>query len=69
MQGERLLAILTEIRDQQKRQLENFERALATQDQALALQQRGKRLIWYMFGLPWLLAAVLAGLLFLDRLG
>ena len=67
MQGERLLDILTEIRDQQKRQLENFERALATQDQALALQRRGRRFFFHLFVLPWILVAVLCGLLLLER--
>ncbi len=68
MQGERLLDILTQIRDQQKRQIENFERALANHEQALVQQRRVKRYIISAFLLPWVLVAALSGLLFLDRL-
>ncbi len=68
MQGERLLGILTEIRDQQKQQLSNFERALADQQKALAQQRRMKGYIISAFLLPWILVVALSGLLFLERL-
>ncbi len=68
MQGERLLDILTEIRDQQKRQIVNFERALADHQQALAQQHRVKLYIISAFLLPWVLVAALCGLLFLERM-
>ncbi len=68
MQGARLLDLLTEIRDQQKQQLANFERAVVNHEAALAQQRRMKGYIIAAFLLPWLLAASLAGVLLIERL-
>ncbi len=68
MQGERLLDILTQIRDQQQQQLANFERALVNHEAALAQQRRMKGYIIAAFLLPWFLAASLGGVLLMERM-
>lgn len=55
MSTERLLTILEEIRDQQKRQITNFERALATQDEAMALHRRAKQIFFFLVFMPWVM--------------
>ncbi len=55
MSTDSLIPILEEIRDQQKRQIANFERALAAQDKAMDLQQRGRRTLMFVIFMPWLL--------------
>ncbi len=68
MQGERLLDILTQIRDQQQQQLANFERALANHEAALVQQRRMKGFVIVAFLLPWALAVCLGGVLLMERM-
>jgi hypothetical protein len=66
MPDERLLTILEEIRDQQKMQIANFERALATQDEAMALHRRAKQIFFFLVFMPWLLVAGLGIMLLIT---
>lgn len=66
MSTEALLSILEQIRDQQKEQLVNFERALETQNAAAELQRRGRKLLIALIVMPWVLAI---GLLFVFFFG
>jgi hypothetical protein len=59
MSSEALLSILEQIRDQQRQQLENFERALETQSAAAELQRRGRKTLIFLILMPWVLVAVL----------
>ncbi len=68
MQGEHLLEILTQIRDQQQQQIVNFEKALANHETALAQQRRMKGYLISVFLLPWVLVACLGGLLLMERM-
>lgn len=69
MSPERLIAILEEIRDQQKLQIANFERALGTQDEALLLQRQGRRVLWFLVAAPWAMMILLLGLFLLRSIG
>jgi hypothetical protein len=61
MASDQLISILTDIRDQQKRQIEEFERAIAEQQKYLELQKKGRQVFLFMVYAPWLsLALVLA---------
>jgi hypothetical protein len=51
-----LISILQQIRDQQKEQIVNYERALKTQEEAIALQRRGRRTLLFLIIMPWVLA-------------
>ena len=64
MSSEALLSILEQIRDQQKEQLVNFERALETQNAAAELQRRGRKLLIVLIVMPWVLAIGLLFILF-----
>jgi hypothetical protein len=66
MSSEALLSILQQIRDQQKEQLVNFERALETQNAAAELQRRGRKLLIALIVMPWVLAIGLLAILFLG---
>ena len=66
MSSEALLSILEQIRDQQKEQLVNFERALKTQNAAAELQRRGRKLLIVLIVMPWVLAIGLLAILFLG---
>jgi hypothetical protein len=57
--SEALVSILEQIRDQQKQQLVNFERALETQNAAAELQRRGRKMLIFLIVMPWVLVAVL----------
>ncbi len=59
MAAESLIAILEQIRDQQKQQLMNFERALKVQTAAADLNRRFGKLWLAAILIPWLLVAVL----------
>lgn len=59
MATESLIAILEQIRDQQKQQLMNFERALEIQTAAADLTRRSRKLGMVTILMPWVLAAVL----------
>src|SRR5262245_38032693 len=48
-----LVNLLTEIRDQQKQQIENFERAVDGQNQYLDLQRKGRRMFQFLVYAPW----------------
>ena len=56
MSSETLLSVLEQIRDQQREQLVNFERALETQSAAAELQRRGRKLLIVLIVMPWVLA-------------
>jgi hypothetical protein len=69
MSAERLVNILTEIRDQQKRQVENFERALQGHQEYMSVQQKGRQLFAFLVYAPWVaLAAVMAYFVFTSQL-
>jgi hypothetical protein len=53
MSGERLVTLLTEIRDQQKRQVSNFEQAIEAQNKYLELQRKGRQTFLFMIYAPW----------------
>lgn len=59
MSSEALVSILEQIRDQQKQQLVNFERALETQNAAAELRRRGRKMLIFLIVMPWVLVAVL----------
>jgi hypothetical protein len=64
--AERLITILEEIRDQQKQQIANYERVMSLQDEAMALQRRGRRTLLFLIIMPW---AFLVTLLIIQLLG
>ncbi len=68
MSTETLITILEEIRDQQKQQISNFERALQAQDEAIALQRRGRRMLVFLIFTPWVLVVVLLAVVLLRPL-
>lgn len=53
MSGDRLIALLTEIRDQQRQQIANFEAALRTQAEMTRIQQRGRSAFLFLVYAPW----------------
>jgi len=53
MSAQHLITILTEIRDQQKQQIVNFERALQSQEDFVALQKKGRKALQFMIFAPW----------------
>ncbi len=57
--NDKLIPLLEEIRDQQKRQIENFERALVTQTEAMALHKKGRKVWMSLIIAPWALIGVL----------
>jgi len=61
-----LISILQQIRDQQKEQIVNYERALKTQEEAIALQHRGRRTLLFLIIMPWVLALSLLILTLLN---
>jgi hypothetical protein len=64
--SEPLISILEEIRDQQRQQLVNFERALEYQSTAAELQRRGRKMLTFLIVTPWVLVAVLLGMMLLG---
>ena len=68
MSTERLISLLEEIRDQQRHQIANYERALQTQDEAMALQRRGRRTLMMLVLTPWLVLFALLLILLLHAL-
>lgn len=66
MSTESMISILQQIRDQQKTQLANFERAMETQAAATEIQRRGQRTLLALIVMPWLLVIALGVLLFLE---
>jgi len=60
MAGREILNVLTEIRDQQRRQVENFESAIRAQEQALAIQNRTRKTLQFLIFAPWALVAAMA---------
>lgn len=65
MATDRLVNLLTDIRDHQLRQAENFERAIAEQKEYLALQRRSRHTFQFLVYAPWGLVAVLGLVLWL----
>jgi len=63
LSADRLITIVTEIRDQQKQQIANYERAMHVHDEALALQRRSRGLFIFLVFMPWALVALLLALL------
>jgi hypothetical protein len=63
---EKLIPLLEEIRDQQKQQIANYERALSVQDEAMELQRRGRRTLLALMILPWVLVLCLLIIIFLE---
>jgi hypothetical protein len=59
MSGESIVPILEEIRDQQKIQIANFQRALAQQDEAMALQRRARHIFLFLTFMPWVAMVVM----------
>lgn len=57
--NDKLIVLLEEIRDQQKRQIANFERALGTQQEAMTLQHKTRRVLAVMIIAPWAVLGVL----------
>ena len=57
MSAERLVDLLTEIRDQQKRQIDNFERAVASQAEFVELQRKGRPMFRFLVYAPWAMLA------------
>jgi hypothetical protein len=51
--SDQLISILTEIRDQQKQQIVNFERAVQSQADFVALQKKGRKTLTFMIFAPW----------------
>ena len=51
--SEDLVHLLTEIRDQQKRQLENFEQAVQSQNEYYELQRKGRSTFNFLVYAPW----------------
>ncbi len=59
MSTDKLITILEEIRDHQKQQIANYERALAAQNESIDLQRRGRRMLMFLIFMPWVLVVVL----------
>lgn len=59
MPSEDLVTILEQIRDQQKQQLVNYEKAMESQTTAIELQKRWRKLMVFLVGAPWVLVVVL----------
>lgn len=59
MSTDKIIEILTEIRDQQRQQVENFQAAIQSQEQAVALQNRARKMFQFLVIAPWLLVVVL----------
>jgi hypothetical protein len=59
MSSERLIGLLSEIRDQQKQQIQNFERALDAQAEYAELQRKGRRIFLFLVYAPWAALAIL----------
>ncbi|MFO0838852.1 MAG: hypothetical protein U1D55_10020 [Phycisphaerae bacterium] len=55
MSADRLIQILTEIRDQQRQQVANFEQAIQIQQEHADLQRKGRQTFLFMVYAPWLL--------------
>ena len=66
MSTERLITVLEEIRDQQKQQIANYERALGMQDESMALQRRWRRTFLALIIMPWVLVLSLLIIIFLP---
>ena len=66
MSTERLITVLEEIRDQQKQQIADYERALGMQDEAMALQRRWRRVFLGLVIMPWVLVLSLLVIIFLP---
>jgi hypothetical protein len=66
MSTERLLDVLTEIRDQQKRQIENFERAIERQSDSLELQRKSRQTFQFLVYAPWVALALMCVYLFVS---
>ncbi|MFN0138198.1 MAG: hypothetical protein ACKVS9_19000 [Phycisphaerae bacterium] len=62
MTADRLLNVLTEIRDQQRKQVENFEAALRAQDEYNRIQTKSRKMFAFLVYAPWIaLVCVLGG--------
>jgi len=59
MSDQPLIGILTEIRDHQRQQIDNFEKALAAQEEWTALQKKSRKVMTFMIFAPWLAMGVL----------
>ena len=68
MSTERLITVLEEIRDQQKQQIADYERALGMQDEAMALQKHWRRVFIGLVIMPWVLVLSLLLIIFLPEL-
>jgi hypothetical protein len=66
MSTERLITVLEEIRDQQKQQIADYERALNMQDEAMVLQKRWRRVFLALIIMPWVLVLSLLLIIFLP---
>jgi hypothetical protein len=66
MSTERLITVLEEIRDQQRQQIADYERALNMQDEAMALQKRWRRVFLALIIMPWVLVLSLLLIIFLP---
>jgi len=68
MSTERLIDILTDIRDQQKQQIQNFERAIESQQAYVDIQRRSRSTFTFLIVAPWVAMALLLSymLLFLE---
>lgn len=53
MTTNRLLSVLTDIRDQQKRQIENFEKAIAAQNEHQLIQNKTRGMLKFLIFAPW----------------
>lgn len=63
-----LIPLLTEIRDQQKQQIANFERALAMQDSAAAAQKSGQKFLIALLIVPWIIVLILIGVIVVPHI-
>lgn len=68
MSGHQLLTVLTEIRDQQKQQIANFERALKTQAESAAIQRQGRKLFTFMVFAPWAALVFVLGMMLFSKI-
>lgn len=59
MSVDRLISILEDIRDQQKQQIANYERALAAQQKAVSFQRHGRPVLLFLIFMPWVLLLTL----------
>jgi type VI protein secretion system component VasF len=59
MTNDKLLDLLTDIRDQQKRQMDNFEQAIAVQSKAVELQRKWRQTFVFMVFAPWAALALM----------